>query len=389
MHIREAGVSAGLSVGRATIDLRALQANWQALAKVADPARTAGVVKADAYGLGIDEVVPALAAAGCDTFFVALPAEGIAARAAVPQARIFVLGGIPGNAAAEAMVAHRLTPVLNGAGDLALWERYAAREGCDRACAIQVDTGMNRLGMTPREAIALARENALTRAVEPILVMSHLACADERDHPLNHRQLQAFRAVRQAFPDARASLVNSAGVLLGRDFHFDLTRPGIAVYGGAPSAGVTMRTVVTVEARVLQLRVARAGEAVSYGASQVLERDTLLAVVGAGYADGLPRSLSGAGVPLRDVVPGGCGVLHGKRVPILGRVTMDLTMFDVTELGLDAVAPGDHVQLFGPDLPVDDAAAAAGTIAYEMLTSLGRRFERVYLGSETAPATTR
>ncbi len=379
VHIAERGARAGLASGRITIDLRALQANYRALAKVALPARTAGVVKADAYGLGIAEAVPALAAAGCETFFVALPEEGLAVRAAAPEARIFVLGGPIGPQAADAMLDAGLLPVINNATDLAIWESRTALRGGSRACAIGVDTGMNRLGFTPSQAVALAEDNALTQAVEPVLVMSHLACAETRDNPANRRQLEALRAVLQAYPGVEASLSNSAGLLLGRDFHLDLTRPGIAVYGGSPAGGVTMRTVVTAEARVLQVRKARAGETVSYGAAEMLARDTLIAVAGAGYADGLPRAASGAGVPLRTAFPGGSGVLHGRRVPILGRVTMDLTMFDVTDLGLDGVAVGDMIQLFGPDLPVVEAAAAAGTVAYELLTGLGRRFERVYV----------
>jgi alanine racemase len=382
VHIHERGPRSGLASGRITIDLRALQANYRALARVAQPARTAGVVKADAYGLGIAEVGPALAAAGCDTFFVALPEEGLALRTVAPRARIFVLGGLFGAQSADAMLDAGLIPVLNGASDLAIWESRSALRERSRACAIAVDTGMNRLGMTPAQALAFAEDNALTRAVEPVLVMSHLACADMRDHPANRNQLDALGAVLEAFPGVEASLSNSAGLLLGRDFHLDLTRPGIAVYGGSPSGGVTMRTVVTAEARVLQVRQARAGETVSYGATEVLQRDTLIAVTGAGYADGLPRAASGAGVPLREIFPGGCGVLHGRRVPILGRVTMDLTMFDVTDLGPDGVAVGDMIQLFGPDLPIDEAAAAAGMVAYELLTGLGRRFERVYVGHD-------
>lgn len=364
------------------VDLRPLRSNYRALSRVVGPARVAGMVKADAYGLGIAEVVPALAAEGCDTFFVATADEGIAARRAAADARIFVLNGLFSEEAAAVFTAHRLTPVLSGATDIALWERHCARHDVDRSCAIQVDTGLNRLGLTVQQALAFAADNALTRAVEPVLVMSHLACGDEREHPLNRRQAEAFSAVRAAFPGVPASLANSSGLLLGREFHLDLVRPGIAVYGGAPSSGVTMKTVVTAEARVLQVRRAQGGETVSYGATQVLERDTLVAIAAAGYADGLPRSASGSGVPLRDVLPGGCGSIRGRRVPILGRVTMDLTMFDVTDLGADAVVAGDFIQLFGADLPVDEAARSAGTIAYELLTGLSRRFTRFHVGME-------
>ena len=382
IHIRESGPRSDLAGGLVMVDLRPLRSNYRALSRVVGPARVAGVVKADAYGLGIGEVVPALAAEGCDTFFVATADEGIAARRAAADARIFVLNGLFSEEAAAVFAANRLTPVLSGATDIALWERHCARHDTDRSCAIQVDTGLNRLGLTVEQALAFAADNALTRAVEPVLVMSHLACGDDRDHPLNRRQLEAFGAVRAAFPGVAASLANSSGLLLGREFHLDLVRPGIAVYGGAPSSGVTMKTVVTAEARVLQVRRAQAGEAVSYGATQVVERDTLVAITAVGYADGLPRSASGSGVPLRGGLPGGCGSIRGRRVPILGRVTMDLTMFDVTDLGADAVVAGDFIQLFGADLPVDEAARSAGTIAYELLTGLSRRFTRFHVGVE-------
>lgn len=383
-HIREAGTKPHLAGGRLTIDLRSLQANFRALAKVAAPARVAGIVKADAYGIGIAEVVPALAAVGCDTFFVALPEEGFAVRRAAPQARIFVLNGLFGPEAAEAYAGSQLIPVINTAVDLTIWERFCGRQGAAHPCAIHVDTGMNRLGITPAEAIAFADENMLTGTVNPVLLMSHLACADRRDDPKNRRQLELFRQVRRAFGDMEASLVNSSGLLLGRDYHFGLCRPGIAVYGGSPAPGVTMRTVVTAEARVVQIRYARAGETISYGATAVLERDSIIAVAAAGYADGFPRAASGSGVPIRELFPGGSGFVHGRRVPIVGRVTMDLTMFDVTDLGEDGIATGDHIELFGPNLPLDEAARAAGTISYELLTRLGQRYHRAYIsGADT------
>ncbi|WP_245453393.1 alanine racemase [Aquibium carbonis] len=384
VHIRESGPRSDLAGGLIMVDLRALRSNYRALAKVVGRARVAGIVKADAYGLGIAQVVPALTAEGCDTFFVATADEGMATRRAAPDARIFVLNSLFSEDAAALFASQRLTPVLNGATDIALWERHCAKPGTDKSCAIQVDTGLNRLGLTVPQAIAYAADNALTRAIEPVLLMSHLACGDERDHPLNRKQLAAFNAVRAAFPGVAASLANSSGLLLGREFHLDLVRPGIAVYGGAPSSSVTMKTVVTAEARILQVRRAQAGDVVSYGATQVLERDSLIAIAAVGYADGLLRSSSGSGVPMRALRPGGFGAIRGQRVPILGRVTMDLTMFDVTDLGPDTVLPGNFIQLFGPDLPIDEAASAAGTIAYELLTGLSRRYTRFHVGIDEA-----
>lgn len=364
-----------------TIDLDALKQNYAALAAICAPARTAGVVKADAYGLGIERVAPALAAAGCRDFFVALPEEGAAVRQVVPEARIFVLNGLFSDESGSLYLGQNLVPVLNSPADVRLWETFCGVSAARLPCAINVDTGMNRLGMTLSEALAFAEENGLTQAVDPVLVMSHLACADELQHPMNRRQFEEFQTVTAAFPGIESSLVNSAGILLGEDYHHTLTRPGIAVYGGAIASGVKnpMRTVVTAEARVAQVRQARAGDTVSYGATQRLDRDTVIAVCAIGYADGYPRAASATGVALRGTDLGaGHGFIKGHKVPILGRVTMDLTMFDVTDLGPDMVTKGDMIELFGPNLPIDEAAAAAGTISYELLTHLGRRYHRRY-----------
>jgi alanine racemase len=377
------GADPRLAGGRLTIDISALAANYRLLRKLSGSARAAGVVKANAYGLGIETVAPALIAAGCVDFFVALPEEGIALRELAPDARIFVLAGLFEAEAAPFYAQAGLVPVLNTERDIAIWEAHCGIEGGALPCAIHVDTGMNRLGLTPEHALAYARENALTRALEPVLLMTHLACADEPMHPLNRRQVETFRRVRQAFGGVEASMANSAGIFLGDIAHFDLTRPGIALYGGQPVAGAAkpVRPVVTAEARIVQVRHARVGESASYGAA-ALKRDTTIAVTAVGYADGYHRSGSGAGVPLRSAVPAGAhGFVAGRRVPVLGRVTMDLTLFDVTDCGPDAVQPGDHIELFGPNIPIDEAAHAAGTIAYELLTSLGHRWQRRVTGT--------
>lgn len=380
------GVDPRIAGGRLTVDLDALVENYRLLQRRAAPARVAGVVKADAYGLGASRVGPALWRAGCRTFFVALPQEGIELRAALPQADIYVLNGTFGPEAAPAFAAHRLMPVLGSQADISCWEAFGWNDGgTPRPCAIHVDTGMNRLGLTPEEAHAFAADNALTGALTPRLVMSHLACGDDAGHPLNRRQRESFQAVSRIFDGIESSLSNSAGIFLGPDFAFDLARPGIALYGGQPFDGGDnpMRAVATLEARVVQVRRARAGETASYGAHGVLSRDTVIAVVSTGYADGYHRASSFAGVPLRRAVPaGGHGFVHGRRVPVLGRVTMDLTLFDVTDLGPEGVTVGDWIELFGHNVPVDEAAAAAGTISYEMLTSLGRRYHRRYVGGD-------
>jgi alanine racemase len=357
-------------------------ANYQLLARRSAPAGAAAVLKADAYGLGLKPVGSALWAAGCRRFFVALPQEGIELRAILPEAEIFVLTGLFAVESAAAYREARLIPVLNSQSDISIWEAHGWNDQRSRPCAVHVDTGMNRLGLTPERARSLAEENALTGALTPILLMSHLACADTPDHPLNRRQLELFQAVRTLFPQSESSLCNSAGIFLGSDFLCDLTRPGIALYGGAPVKGIAnpMRAVATVEARVVQVRHVRAGETVSYGATP-LARDSVIAVCSAGYADGYHLAGSGDRVPLRRAVRKAAeGFIHGRRVPVVGRVTMDLTLFDVTEVGMDVIAPGDHIELFGPNMPIDEVAEAAGTIAYELLTSLGRRYYREYVG---------
>jgi alanine racemase len=277
--------------------------------------------------------------------------------------------------------------VIGSPADISCWEAFGWDDGdSPRPCALHVDTGMNRLGLTHDEALAFAAENGLTGALTPRLLMSHLACGDETLHPLNRRQLESFQAVRAAFAGVESSLSNSGGVFLGPDFHFDLARPGIALYGGKPfnDGENPMRAVATLEARVVQVRRARSGETASYGAHGRLARDSTIAIVSVGYADGYHRSSSFAGVPLRRAVEaGGHGFIHGRRVPVLGRVTMDLTLFDVTDLGPEGVAVGDWIELFGQNIPVDEAATAAGTISYEMLTALGRRYQRRYVGGES------
>ncbi|MBO6719288.1 MAG: alanine racemase [Rhizobiaceae bacterium] len=361
--------------GRLTIDLDALAANYRTLAGMSAPAECAAVVKADAYGIGIEHTVPALAKAGCRTFFVALPAEGIAARKAAPDAEVYVLAGPLGGDAIRTFREHRLTPVLNSKHDIEVW-----REAGSLPAALHVDTGMNRLGVTPSEAAAFAAENVGARAIPLKLVMSHLACADDPGHTLNNQQLESFRRVTALFTGIDSSLANSAGIMLGGDFCRDLTRAGIALYGGraANEGDNPMRAVVTVEARVLQVRQAAAGSTVGYGATAKLDRDTTLAIVATGYADGYHRAASGSGVPLRKAVTAGAnGFVAGGRVPIVGRVSMDLTAFDVSECG--KVSPGDWIELFGPNIPIDEVADAAGTIGYELLTGLGRRYQRVYV----------
>lgn len=350
---------------RLTVDLGALAANWRQLDARARPGRAGAVVKADAYGLGAVPVSKALWQAGCREFFVAFPSEGAELAAHLPGAEIFVFNAIDesGLAACRDL---GLIPVLNSTAETGWWLKHSGKPA-----ALMIDTGMNRLGLAEAEALICAGHFA------PRLVLSHLACSDEPDHVLNAAQTQSFQRVVDAFSGTESSLANSGG-----HFHppvSGLTRPGIALYGGAPvnDAANPMCPVATLEARITQIRRAAAGETVSYGATQRLARDSLIAVAAIGYADGFPRAASASGVPLRaDGSPGGAGFIAGRRAPILGRVTMDAVLFDVTDC--DGVKPGDWIELFGKNIPLDEAAAAAGTISYELLTGLGRRIERCF-----------
>lgn len=354
------------------IDLDALVANWRTLAARARPAACAAVVKADAYGLGADRVIPALAAAGCETFFVATLGEAYAARAVLAgPAPVYVLNGAPAAAAAE-MVRHRLCPVLGALDAIDAWAGFARASGRAVPVALHVDTGMARLGLPPAELAVLAAEPARLGGLDVRLVMSHLACADEPAHPLNARQRDTFTAARTVLPPAPASFANSSGVFLGAGWCHDLARPGAALYGVNPTPGAAnpMRPVVTLRGRILQVRTIAAGDSVGYGASYRAAAPARIATVAVGYADGYFRSLGNRAA----------GSLGAVRVPLVGRVSMDLTTFDVSGIAPDVARPGAWIELIGPGRDVDAVAADAGTIGYEVLTALGRRYRRDYVG---------
>ncbi|MCY0095753.1 alanine racemase [Hoeflea ulvae] len=358
---------------RLSIDLGALAANWRLMRDLSGNARCGAAVKADGYGTGAAQAAPRLAREGCRDFFVADANEGASLRPLLPDARIFILNGVFDGSFALTL-AHDLIPIINSPDQAAFWRNNAG----DRAYALHVDTGMNRMGLTPEQAVAHSQSGGPA----PCLVMSHFACADDSAHPLNAEQIRIFQGLRPCFAGVEASLANSAGIHLGSAAHHDMTRPGIALYGGEPVSGVPnrMAPVVTAEARVLVIRHARAGETVSYGASHRFSRDSRIAVCGVGYADGFHRSGSGSGVPLRSAVPQGAfGAFNGTRVPVIGKITMDLTMFDVTDVPEDCVNAGDWVELLGPTITLEEAATAAGTISYELLTSLGQRHARTYV----------
>jgi alanine racemase len=345
---------------RLTIDLDAIAANYRLLRGLGGGAETAPVVKADGYGMGASQTALRLWAEGARTFYVARLAEGEALRRALGDraAAILVFDGCPAGAASRLRAAN-LIPVLNSGEQIAAWAKAGP-------CALHVDTGMNRLGLTLAEAADLA---AAPDGLQVELLLSHLACAAQPGHPLNAKQLQRFTAVRRLFPKARASLSSSGGVFLGGDYHFDQVRPGVALYGGEPhdDHAPRMATVATLEAPILQIRDVPPGDSVGYGTDFVADAPLQAAIVSAGYADGY----------LRASAPGGGVWFAGQRRRLLGRVSMDLIAVDIT--GAQA-RPGDIVELIGPNLILDEAARAAGASAYEFLVRIGRRSRRRWIG---------
>ncbi len=344
------------------VDLPAIAANWRDLC-VRHGAAVAGVVKADAYGLGAGPVARALRDAGCRFFFVAHLTEGLALREALgPGPEIAVLNGFPPGADGEAA----LLPVLNHLGDVEAHGRAGS------AAILHLDTGMSRLGLDAREQAVLAGDRARLGGLRLRYVMTHLACADEPEHPLNEAQRARFaEAAERIAPRVPRSLANSSGIFLGPGFRSDLARPGCALYGINPTPGRPnpMRQVARVEAEVLQVREIAAGDTVGYGASWRASEPRRIATVAAGYADGYLRSLSGRSL----------GLLRGRAAPLIGRVSMDLTTFDVTDI--PEARPGDRLTLIGGEGNTpDDIATRCGTIGYEVLTSLGRRYHRVTEG---------
>jgi alanine racemase len=373
----EANKAAALSAanGVLTVDLDALVANWRKLEKTAVPAECSAVIKANAYGCGIEPVARALAKAGCKTFFVATLDEAAAARAAVPSAALYVLNGFAQNTG-EAYAKIDAKPVIGDLNELAEWDVFCRRTQWAGGLAIHIDTGMQRLGLTVTEARGLIpRINAGDHGIS--LVMSHLACAENLNHPMNARQLAAFRTIASEFSGVPASLSNSPGIFLGGPFHFDMVRPGAALYGvnPTPEADNPMQPVVALKARIVQIRDIERGETVGYGGIWTARRPTRLAIVSAGYADGYFRA-GGS----NDGTRGAEVMVAGKRCPVAGRISMDLMAVDITDLEKNAVRRGHMVTLIGEGITIDELAHHFGTIGYEVLTSLGSRYARLYKG---------
>jgi alanine racemase len=360
-----------------SVDLAALRANWARLNEASGGAECAGVIKADAYGLGLAPIAQALTKEGCKTFFVATVEEGRAARAVQPGAVIYVLDGLlPG--AEPHYAGFDLRPVLASLAEVRDWAAYCRSRRHHLAAAVHIDTGLNRLGLTQQEVDQLSSERTLFDAFDLTLVVSHLACADEPDNPMSEEQRRRFETLRAKLPPARASLANSGGVFLGRQFHFDLVRPGIALYGGRAHEGKPnpMQTVVRFAAKILQVRDVAPGATVGYGGTYKVARHSRIATIACGYADGFLRALSVA-----TGKSGPVGFIGDYPVPVVGRVSMDFITVDVTDVPPELTRRGAWVEVMGDRVTVDDLTDRAGTIGYELLTRLGQRVHRVYEGS--------
>jgi alanine racemase len=355
-----------------SIDLDAISANWRLLNEMVGQADCAAVVKADAYGLDATRVAPALARAGCRHFFVAHLDEAIALRPHLPgAARLYVLHGAPPGVEAE-FLAHDLIPVLNCLSQVDAWSRLGRSEGRDLPALLQVDTGMSRLGLAAAELAAIVADPGRLRGIDLCYLMSHLACAEAQDNPANALQLQNFRAALVVLPQIPGCFANSSGIFLGRDYHFGLVRPGAALYGIAPVAGAAnpMRPVIRLQGKVIQTRRIEAGAGVGYSLTWRARQASRIATVAVGYADGYLRSLSGRGIVR----------VNGVDLPQVGNVSMDTITIDISALPAEALQTGSLVDLIDPSNGIDAVAERAGTIGYEILTALGSRYARRYIG---------
>ncbi|MEF3365986.1 alanine racemase [Methylocystis sp. 9N] len=360
--------------GALTVDLSAIAHNWRTLAGLAGRAECGAVVKADAYGLGLPPVMRALLTAGCRTFFVANIIEGEAARTLSPEATIYVLDGIaPG--LAHRLVDANLTPALGSLSEIDEWAAMGRALGRKLEAALHFDTGMNRLGVPISEAAEAALR---ARDIAPTLVMSHFVSSQLPDAPRNARQIEAFLDARARFAEVPASMANSSGVFLPQRPHFDLIRPGYALYGGNPTpyAESPMRRVARLHARILSTREIEAGARVGYDGLWTATRPSRIATLGVGYADGVPIAATAL-----EGKPGGEALVGGARCPFVGRVSMDYTMLDVTDAPREAAQRGEWAELLGDSISVEELAARAGVIGYEILTRLGGRYARRYIGA--------
>ncbi|MBE8717173.1 alanine racemase [Cellvibrio polysaccharolyticus] len=361
------------AAGVLRIDLAALRHNYQWLKESVAAETVCAVVKADAYGLGAPKVVSTLYQAGCRNFFVAHLDEARVLLPLVPDdASFFVLNGLAPGSEPACAATGRVVPVCNSPEQFSTWLAEAERLKRRLSVVLQVDTGMSRLGFSLDQLETLAQEGRWKSRLNIRLVMSHLACADEPEHGLNELQLARFRSIVSLFPGAAASLSNSAGCLLDNEFHQQWVRPGIALYGVNPTSVQSdpFKPVASLHARVIQVHTVDSEATIGYGATATAEKPLRLATIAAGYADGWPRHLSNRGA----------AYWQSYRLPIVGRVSMDLTIVDISALPESALQRGDWVELIGPHQTVAQVAADADTIPYEILTQLGKRYYRYSVG---------
>ncbi|AWF79791.1 alanine racemase [Microbulbifer sp. A4B17] len=362
--------------GLLSINLKAIADNYLDLVgRLGTGTRCGAVVKADAYGLGMAHIVPALYAQGCRDFFVATQAEGQRLRSALGEdVNIVILTGVRPGAELECARAG-LIPTLFTLEQLRRWVEIREQLQLEAPCALKVDSGMTRLGLSPEEFELLLKDRPLLEAADVQILLSHLACADEPLHPQNQIQLRQFREasdrLRELCPDILLSLANSSGIFLGEDYHFDIVRPGSALYGLNPVPGSEnpMRPTVTLGLPIVQKRYVSQPRAVGYGATQEIPGNSWLAVARGGYADGIMRSQGGRGR----------GWAHGRPLPIIGRISMDSTTFDISGLNKEERDSINSIEILNEQLTVDEVAGYAGTIGYEVLTSLGHRYDRRYI----------
>lgn len=354
-----------LHSGLVEINLTALKSNWLALKAAANGAEAAAAIKGEAYGLGMEPCAKALWAAGCRSFYVARPLEGEALRAILPESNITVLDGLYTNQSAF-YLKHHLIPAITSIAQAGEW----AEGGQGAPCTLHVDTGINRLGLSMGDYASILKDHPKLNIA---FVMSHLACSDEPNHPMNEIQRQRFADLRGIAPHIKASFANSSGIYLGKAYAHDQVRPGVALYGGNPLPGKTnpMKAVATLKLRAMQIRELAPGDTLGYSATWTAIKPTRVALLGAGYRDGIPRKLSSKGHDAPAQV-----FLNGKRCPIIGRVSMDMMAIDITNV---TAKTGDWAEIFGQNIPVDEAAAWAQTISYELLTHLGSRYARHYV----------
>ena len=362
------------AMAQLSVNLGALKENYRSLAALARSSQCAGVVKADAYGLGIEPVSRALWDAGCRIFFVAILSEAATLRSLLPDAEIYLLNGLI-KGAASACAQQNLRPVLASLEEIDEWAQFCRNKDVRLPAAVHVDTGINRLGLEYGEAISFFQSAGAFQDFNLCMVMSHLACGDEPANALNQQQVGKFEALRNLAPDAIFSLANSAGTISAPDTHFDMVRPGIALYGSDPIAAsnTIINPVVTLEAKILQVRNVAAGQSVGYGATFVCQRPSKVAILGLGYADGFFRNLGGSNAQIRAHV-----YINGHLAPVIGRVSMDMIGVDVTDLPANCVSRAGLVEIFGEKISLDGVAHASQTLSYEILTRLGNRFNRVY-----------